>query len=228
MIRVVVTDIEGTTSSLAFVKDVLFPYARERLGAYLRAHADEAPVVEQINAVRHEAAEQLAGDTSLEAVIVLLQRWIDEDRKFTPLKALQGLIWEQGYRQGDYRGHIYADAVDGLRRWHEQGIDLYVYSSGSVQAQKLLFAHTAYGDLTPLFRGFFDTRTGAKTDVESYRRIAGETARQPGTIAFLSDVESELAAAQAAGMQTWQLVRDGDPDPDSAYRQARNFTEIEL
>ena len=117
MIRAVVTDIEGTTSSLAFVKDVLFPYARERIGEYLRKHADDAPVAEQIKAVREIAAEQLHGDNTLDAVIVVMQQWIDEDRKLTPLKVLQGLIWEQGYRNGDYRGHIYPDAVERLKQW---------------------------------------------------------------------------------------------------------------
>lgn len=228
MIQAIVTDIEGTTSSLAFVKDVLFPYARERIGDYLRKHVDEVQVAEQISAVREIAAEQLRESSTLDDIIVLLQQWIDEDRKLTPLKALQGLLWEQGYRQGDYRGHIYPDAVERLKQWHDEGISLYVYSSGSVYAQKLLFAHTAYGDLTPLFSGYFDTQTGAKTDVQSYRNIATKISVAPEAIVFLSDITAELDAAHAAGMLTWQLVRDGKPDTDSPYRQARNFTEIML
>jgi enolase-phosphatase E1 len=228
MIRAVVTDIEGTTSSLAFVKDVLFPYARERIGEYLRKHADDAPVAEQIKAVREIAAEQLHGDNTLDAVIAVMQQWIDEDRKLTPLKALQGLIWEQGYRNGDYRGHIYPDAVERLKQWHDEGISLYVYSSGSVYAQKLLFSHTAYGDLTPLFSAYFDTRTGAKSDVQSYRNIAAEISLAPEAVAFLSDISTELDAAKSAGMQTWQLHRDGELEANSPYRQVRNFTEIIL
>jgi len=228
MIRAVVTDIEGTTSSLAFVKDVLFPYAREHIADYLRAHADEAPVAEQIRAVREIAADQLHGDNTLDAVIAVLQQWIDEDRKLTPLKALQGLIWEQGYRDGDYCGHIYPDAAERLKEWHDQGISLYIYSSGSVYAQKLLFGHTAYGDLTPLFSGYFDTRTGAKSDAQSYRNIAAEIALAPETIVFLSDIVAELDAANNAGMQTWHLVRDDNPVADSPYRQARDFAEITL
>lgn len=228
MIQAVVTDIEGTTSSLAFVKDVLFPYAREHIGDYLRKHADEAAVIAQINAVREIAADRLNGNDDLDAVIAVLRQWIDEDRKFTPLKALQGLLWEQGYYNGDYCGHIYADAVERLKQWHADGIPLYVYSSGSVHAQKLLFSHTAYGDLTPLFSGYFDTRTGAKNEVGSYHAIARQLSLEPGAIVFLSDVVAELDAATAAGWQVWHLVREDDPVVASDYRQARNFTEITL
>jgi len=228
MIRVVVTDIEGTTSSLALVKDVLFPYARERIGEYLHTHADEPQVAEQIEAVKTIAADELHGDSSLDAIVSILKQWIDDDRKLTPLKSLQGMIWEQGYRQDDYRGHIYPDAVECLRQWHNQGISLYVYSSGSVYAQKLLFAHTAYGDLTPLFSGYFDIRIGAKSDVKSYRTIAENVSTDPADILFLSDIDAELDAALAADMQVWQLVRDGELSPQSPYRHARSFEEVIL
>ena len=136
MIKAVVTDIEGTTSSLSFVKEVLFPYARTHLAAFVRDHAQEPGVTLQLDAVRLEA-----GDPALsqEAVIDQLIAWIDQDRKITPLKALQGMIWENGYRNGDFQGHIYADAEQALRDWQARGLALYIYSSGSVQAQKLLF-----------------------------------------------------------------------------------------
>jgi enolase-phosphatase E1 len=232
MIRAIVTDIEGTTSSLAFVKDVLFPYAREHLGNYIRDHRDDPVVIEQLEAVRTEAGHALDVDAGLDDVISLLNQWIDQDRKLTPLKTLQGLVWEQGYDHGDFFGHIYADAVQVLQGWHEQGLSLYIYSSGSVHAQKLLFSHTEFGDLTPLFSGYFDTRIGAKGDVHSYQQIAGTLGMEADTILFLSDIEAELDAAKGAGMQTWMLVRNPELagagiDLHSRHRQAHSFAEIE-
>ena len=149
-------------------------------------------------------------------------------RKITPLKALQGLVWEHGYAAGDFTGHIYEDAVAALRAWHARRIGLYVYSSGSVHAQKLLFGHTAAGDLTPLFSGYYDTRVGAKADAVSYRRIAEDIGLEPEAILFLSDIQAELDAAHTTGMQTWQLVREGALRADAPHRQARDFNEVEL
>ncbi len=223
MIRAVLTDIEGTTSSLSFVKDVLFPYARRYIGDFVRAQAHEPQVAASLAECRQLMGEPQA---DIEAVVTQLLRWIDEDRKVTPLKTLQGLIWEHGYRTGDFTGHIYEDAVAALRAWHARGIGLHVYSSGSVHAQKLLFAHTPAGDLTPLFSGYYDTRIGAKSEIASYRHIAGDIGLAPDAILFLSDVQAELDAARAAGMQTWQLVREGERRTDAAHRQARDFTEI--
>jgi enolase-phosphatase E1 len=223
VIKAVVTDIEGTTSSLSFVKDVLFPYARTHLATFVRDHAQDTGVALQLDAVRREA-----GDPALsqEAVIDRLIAWIDEDRKITPLKTLQGMIWENGYRNGDFQGHIYADAEQALRDWQARGLALYVYSSGSVQAQKLLFAHTAFGDLTPLFDGYFDTTVGGKQDTGSYRAIAASIGVAPAEILFLSDIRSELDAAAAEGFRTVWLVRDASPDPQAAHRQARDFRDI--
>ncbi|GGY08669.1 enolase-phosphatase E1 [Litchfieldella qijiaojingensis] len=205
MIRVIVTDIEGTTGSIAFVHEVLFPYARRHLGDFVRQHGDEPPVAEQIQAVR-ELAEEPGAD--LERVIAILEGWIDADRKVTPLKALQGMIWERGYRDGDFTGHVYPDAIEGLKRWHQAGIALYVYSSGSVQAQKLLFGHSDAGDLTPLFSGYFDTTTGPKRETASYRRIVEAIGEPAESVLFLSDVVAELDAAAEAGLKTTQLVRE--------------------
>jgi len=161
-IRAILTDIEGTTSSISFVKDVLFPYARKHLPAFIETHADKPYVQHWL----HEAAKE-AGlvSASQQEMIELLQRWIDEDRKATPLKALQGMIWEEGYRSGEYRAHVYPEVAQKLREWKAHHVDLYVYSSGSVPAQKLFFAHTEAGDLTSLFSGYFDTEIGAKRDV---------------------------------------------------------------
>jgi len=204
MIKAILTDIEGTTSSISFVKDVLFPYARKRLPAFLTTHADKPEVRHWL----HEAAKE-AGliSASQSELIALLQRWIDEDRKATPLKALQGMIWDEGYRNGDYRAHIYPEVPAKLRVWKDQGLELYVYSSGSVAAQKLFFAFSEAGDLTPLFSGYFDTETGPKRDANSYRSIAIAIGMPANEVLFLSDVVEELDAAQAAGMTTTLLAR---------------------
>jgi enolase-phosphatase E1 len=205
-IRAIVTDIEGTTSSISFVKDVLFPYARERLPAFVVTHSDKPEVQHWL----HEAARE-AGlvSASEQEVIDLLIRWIDEDRKSTALKALQGMIWEDGYRDSDFRAHVYADAARCLKTWAAQGLSLYVYSSGSVAAQKLLFAHTAEGDLSPLFSGYFDTGTGPKRVSDSYVRIAQAVGVAAANILFLSDIVEELDAARAAGMRTILVAREG-------------------
>jgi enolase-phosphatase E1 len=224
MIRAVLTDIEGTTSSLSFVKEVLFPYARERIGDFVRARRGDPAVQAQLAEVRRLAGNGL-DETS---AIAQLERWIDEDQKITPLKALQGMIWEDGYRRGDFTGHVYEDAVRALRQWNNRGLKLYVYSSGSVLAQKLLFAHTAYGDLTSLFAGYFDTTVGGKREADSYRAIAGQIGLAPGEILFLSDIREELDAARAAGMPTQWLVRDGGLNPTASHPQARDFSGIHL
>lgn len=214
MVRIVLTDIEGTTSAIDFVHRVLFPYARERLPGFVRAHASDADVRAALDAVRAET-----GDADDEAAIATLLHWIDIDRKATPLKTLQGLIWETGYAERDFSAHVYADAHDQLRAWHAAGVPLYVYSSGSIAAQKLFFGCSVFGDLLPWFRGHFDTTSGGKRDAESYRRIASAIGVPASDILFLSDVESELDAAKEAGMGTVQLCRP-DTKPESHGRHA--------
>ncbi|MBX2799601.1 MAG: acireductone synthase [Myxococcales bacterium] len=205
-ITAVVTDIEGTTSSLRFVHEVLFPYARERLAAWLAAHASEQRVVEVLTQVRAETGEP---EATVQRCAEALVGFLDADRKWGPLKQLQGWIWTTGYAQGDFTGHVYADAVAGLERWHDQGLRLFVYSSGSVHAQELLFGHSDVGDLTALFEGHFDTGVGKKTEAASYTTIAARIGCPPSEILFLSDVLAELGAASEAGLVAAQLVRDG-------------------
>lgn len=224
MIKVVVTDIEGTTSSLSFVKDVLFPYARQHLADYVRQHQHEPTV----NALLNDARQLTDPQADSEQLIAQFIDWIDRDQKITPLKALQGLIWEDGYRQGAFQGHVYADAVECLRHWKAQGYELYIYSSGSVHAQKLLFAHTEYGDLTPLFSGYFDTHIGGKKEVASYQAIIEQVGQPADTIVFLSDIKEELDAARIAGLQTYWLTREQTPDPQADHRQVANFSTIQL
>lgn len=224
MIKAIVTDIEGTTSSLSFVKDVLFPYARAELPDFVREHKDEL------------AIKQLLADTCLEAgiefdteaAIAQLIAWIDRDKKITPLKALQGLIWEAGYKQGDFKGHLYQDAIDNLKAWKDQEIALYVYSSGSILAQQLLFGHTDSGDLTPLFSGYFDTTVGGKKEADSYRKIAEEIGCPAHDILFLSDIREELDAAKTVGYQTVWLTREHKPDTHAEHSQVSSFNNIEL
>lgn len=224
MIKAIVTDIEGTTSSLSFVKDVLFPYAYEHLPTFLEQQAEQAAVREQLRQV-----EKLVGHSlTLAQAIDQLRLWIRQDQKITPLKALQGMIWEQGYARGDFHGHVYDDAVECLRHWQQQGIALYVYSSGSVHAQQLLFGHTAQGDLRPLFSGYFDTLIGGKMEAESYRHIIAELQLPPEQVLFLSDITAELDAAREAGMQTCQLVRAGALDGQTSHAQVSHFEDIKL
>jgi enolase-phosphatase E1 len=222
-IRAILTDIEGTTSSIDFVKDVLFPYARQHLPAFVETHTDEPEVQHWL----HEAAKE-AGivEATRGEIIDMLVRWIDEDRKSTALKALQGMIWREGYESGAYVSHMYPEVAARLKAWHESGLSLYVYSSGSVPAQKLLFGYSESGDLTPLFSGYFDTQTGHKREVESYRRIAEAVGLPPHQILFLSDIREELDAARAAGMRTTQLIRPPLALSDNGHPSVADFDAI--
>jgi enolase-phosphatase E1 len=223
-VTAILTDIEGTTSSIDFVHDVLFPYASQHLPEFVREAQSTPEVAPLLDAVRIEAGE---ADADIERVIAILLQWIDSDRKATPLKSLQGLIWKHGYERGDFTGHMYEDATRQLRAWSAAGIDLYVYSSGSVGAQKLLFGHSDAGDLRPLFRDYFDTNIGQKRDADSYGRIVEEIGTPATQILFLSDVAEELDAAAEAGMQTCQLVRDDKVVPGD-HRIAHDFDEVLL
>lgn len=223
-IRAIVTDIEGTTSSISFVRDVLFPHARKQLPAFIETHGDTPEVQHWL----HEAARE-AGlvEAERQEIIELLLQWSDQDRKSTALKALQGMIWKDGYTAGDYRAHVYPEVAARLRDWRADGLRLYVYSSGSVPAQQLFFRYSEAGDLTPLFAGYFDTETGPKREAESYRRIAEAVGEQPAHILFLSDIVEELDAARAAGMQTGWLLRPPMAVPKApAHPVYRDFDAI--
>ena len=225
-IRAIVTDIEGTTSSISFVREVLFPYARKRLPAFVETHTDRPEVQHWL----HEAARE-AGlvEASRQEIIELLLQWIDQDRKSTALKALQGMIWKDGYEAGAYRAHMYPEVPARLREWRADGLRLYVYSSGSVPAQQLFFRYSEAGDLTPLFAGYFDTETGPKREADSYRRIAEAIGEQPRHLLFLSDIVKELDAAEAAGLHTGWLVREPQALPGSPRHPVyRDFDAIHL
>lgn len=230
----ILTDIEGTTSSISFVKDVLFPYARRALPGFVRARGQEPEVRRWLDAVATEHADVKPGAVcSDDTIVEILQGMIDEDRKHTALKALQGMIWLDGYREADFTAHIYPDAAAQLRAWHEAGIPLAVYSSGSVPAQKLFFGHTDAGDLTALFGAWFDTEVGHKRAADSYREIARRLERAPSDILFLSDVVEELDAAREAGLRTALIDRREDyPEPRTGeaahgHRRVERFDRIE-
>lgn len=215
----VLTDIEGTTTAIAFVKDTLFPFAAAEFDAFLDAHEHDPEVAAILAEVRAIAREQDPRS--------VLRLWMAEDAKVTPLKALQGLMWRAGYLDGRLKGHLWPDVAPSLKAWSRAGLRLAVYSSGSVEAQRLLFGHSEAGDLTGLFTGFFDTKVGGKREAASYATIAAGLHLPADEILFLSDVAEELDAAAAAGLQCCQLVRPEDGTlPSARHRQAADFPEV--
>jgi enolase-phosphatase E1 len=225
-------DIEGTTTPIEFVHQVLFPYARARVHNYLEQHADDPAVRADVALLRAEYAAESPHSPDLppwnpEAYVYWL---MDRDRKSTGLKALQGRIWEDGYRAGELRGkgEVYPDVRPALERWHAAGKTIAIFSSGSVQAQRNLFANTTAGDLTPVLSGYFDTTTGSKRDADSYRQIAAALRQPTSAVLFLSDVSAELDAARAAGMRTALCIRGAAPPRESAgnHPRIRSFAEL--
>jgi enolase-phosphatase E1 len=211
-----VTSIEGTTTSLSFVRDVLFPFARERFPDFLAAHAADPEVSAQLKEVDRLAPGRPALQTLL--------RWMEQDAKITPLKALQGMIWRDGFAAGALVGAVFPDVPPALRRWVAGGLKIYCFSNGSAEAQRLVFSHSAAGDLSALFSGFFDTRVGSKREPESFSRLAIGIGRPPAEIAYLSDAETELDAAATAGMRTCQVVRRGSGiHPSERHPRAADF-----
>jgi enolase-phosphatase E1 len=211
---VIVTDIEGTTSAIAHVHEVLFPYSRSRIQDWVR-RPEAASAVREVAADPDEAASILVG-------------WIDADVKATPLKTLQGLIWAEGYASGELTAHVYDDVPPVLARWTAAGVPVYVYSSGSELAQRLWFRHTQHGDLLGHFAGHFDTvSAGPKREVGSYQAIAGKIGVEPTELTFLSDVAAELDAAAEAGWHTIGVSRPEDGSPDvGQHRRITTFAEL--
>ena len=224
----ILLDIEGTTSSVAFVYEVLFPFAREHLAAYLDRHWDEP----ELQAVRHQIARDCPDRPTQDpdALAREVHRLMDGDSKATGLKQLQGLVWQEGYARGQLCAHVYPDVPGALRRWRAADLDVRIFSSGSVKAQKLFFGHTEAGDLLELFRGHYDTTTGPKAEPASYRAIAGDFDLPPDQILFLSDVSAELAAARIAGLQVGLVVRPGNRPVDEphGYPVVTDFDQIEV
>ena len=231
----VLLDIEGTTCPVSFVAEVLFPYACAQLEAFVEVHGQEQKVQELLCEAQahwqHDSSAAAAGlPWQSEASVVAYLRWLMAmDRKVTPLKQLQGLIWEQGYDAGDLAGPLFADVAPALRRWSREGLGLAVYSSGSVQAQQLLYGHSDAGDLRPLFDAWFDTRSGSKQEPDSYRTIADALQTPPERVLFISDAVSELEAASRAGMQVLFSDREGNPARDSrGFERIEDFSTLQL
>jgi enolase-phosphatase E1 len=223
-IRFILTDIEGTTTSISFVADELFPYFRKNIHL-LKAMTDD-PVVKEAFSETIELALKEDGKTisTVEEIVETVHSWSVEDRKITPLKTLQGLLWKKGYEEGDLKGHVYTDVPAKLKEWHASGIGLGVFSSGSVAAQKLIFGYSVAGDLTSNFSAYFDTKTGGKRETETYTKIADLLNIPASDILFLSDIVEELQAADEAGFQTIQLVRPGTTK--GWNRTVADFSEI--
>jgi len=226
-VRAIVMDIEGTTSSARYVYEVLFPYARAAMATWVEQHGDE-PVTREAIA---EVAEQLGVElTDTAAIVAQLIQWIDDDVKAAPLKTLQGLIWQEGYSRGELTSHMFDDVPPTLRTWHTAGIPLVIYSSGSVAAQKALFAHAPDGDLDTLIDANFDiTTAGPKREQDSYARIAQALNAQPEQLLFLSDIQDELDAARAAGWQVVGVLREGETQATaSAAPLISSFAELDV
>ena len=236
-IRVVLLDIEGTTTPIAFVHETLFGFVRERLDPYLENHWRDSALQEIVTKLASEHAAEsggapewnAAGAVELRASVAAYVRWLmDRDRKSSGLKELQGLIWEEGYRAGHLRGLVWEDVPDAMRRWRLAGLRIAIYSSGSELAQRRLFESTTQGDLTPMISAFFDTRVGGKLSADSYDRISKALEVTPGEVCFVSDVAGELAAAAAAGCRVVLSARPGNPPQSGveAFPMVTSFEQI--
>ncbi len=235
--RAVVLDIEGTVSPVAFVYDEMFPFARRHVAAYLRDNWDEDAVRQTIDLLAvdlgqsdsetwfvDQAADQPQQRQDL--VVRSVHELMDQDAKVTGLKQLQGLIWRSGFESGQLVASLFPDVPARLQAWHQSGLSLYIYSSGSIAAQKLFFGHTGEGDLLDLFSGFFDTTTGNKKEPGSYTAIIAALAEPPELICFVSDVTAELDAARQAGMQT--VLRPADGRDGHDHPVIASFEELSV
>jgi len=224
--KVILLDIEGTIAPISYVKKVLFPYSKEKLESYLKENIDKPEIKEIIEEVKKIVGK----DLTLEEVINILKRWIDEDQKITPLKDLQGYIWKEGFENGELKAPIYEDAMNKIKEWKDKGYKIYIYSSGSVNAQKLFFSHTNYGNILNYFDGHFDTKIGNKKEKTSYLKIAETLGVSPKDIIFLSDDEKEIESAIKTGINAIKVSREGDKPfiSNYPYKQIRSFDELDF
>ncbi len=243
--RGILLDIEGTTSSIQFVYDVMFPFARRELARYLEQQWEETHLLEACNSLATDAgftsfeqwqqelvpADEAASPAALQqALVTHVCQLMDQDIKSTGLKALQGLIWKSGFQSGEMKAHVYPDVPPALQQWKQAGLDLRIYSSGSIAAQKLFFGHSVAGNLLEMFSGHYDTTTGAKKEANSYQLIATDFNLPTSQILFLSDVIAELDAAAEAGLQTGLCQRPGNPPLEEAgqHPQITSFDQVQL
>jgi len=225
-VKAILLDIEGTTTPIAFVHDVLFSYARDHVREFLT----ENSAAEDIALLREEHAGDVGDapplDDRMESIAAYVEWLIKLDRKSTALKSLQGTLWRQGYEAGSLQSQVFADVAPAFERWRDRGLKISIFSSGSVLAQQLLFAHTEVGDLTRFIDSYFDTQVGKKGEAESYRKIAEVMGIEPQQILFISDVTAELDAANQAGMKTLFSIRPGNSEQPQLYPSIRTFDSI--
>ncbi len=225
MVKAILFDIEGTVAPISFVKEVLFPYSKERMESFIKENKENPKVKEILDEVQKIEGKKLTEDE----IIEVLKKWIEEDRKIAPLKDIQGLIWKEGFESGQLKAPLYDDAYEKMKQWKDK-YRLYIYSSGSVGAQKLFFSHTNYGNILDWFSGHFDTKIGNKKESQSYEYIAEEIGLKPEEILFLSDNPDEIKAAAKAGLQVTKVSRPQD-DPyieDFPYKQIKSFEELDI
>lgn len=221
--RGILLDIEGTTTPISFVYDVLFPFARSRVAKFVKLADLSALKLDHEEDVRRG----LNPPPWSNAPVAYIHWLMDQDRKSTALKTIQGQIWLEGYHNGELRGEVFPDVPPALDRWHENGIDVRIFSSGSILAQRLLFSNTPAGDLTRFLTGYFDTTTGPKNQPASYTQIAHTFGMPTSGIVFISDVTRELDAARLAGMQTLLCIRPGNhPQPPHDHHPVNSFEAI--
>ena len=225
MIKAILLDIEGTVAPISFMKDVLFPYSKERLEKFINENKDNEKVKSILDEVRKIEGKNL----TIDEIIQTLKSWIDEDKKITPLKDIQGLIWKEGFETGKLKAPLYEDAYNKLKEWKGK-YKLYIYSSGSVEAQKLFFSHTNYGNILDWFSGHFDTKVGNKKESKSYKKISEKIGFTPEEIVFLSDNPDEITASANAGMNAIRVVRPSDAKyiENFPYKQIKNFYELDF
>lgn len=231
MIRVILLDIEGTTTPIAFVHEVLFQYARDHAKEFLANNFDKDDVRADIARLHEEHAADVSNghqppalSDDIESLVAYVEWLIARDRKSTGLKSLQGKIWRQGYTDGSLKSQVYADVGPAFARWRAKGWTISIFSSGSVLAQQLLFAHTEAGDLTEFISDYFDTNVGKKGEAESYRKIAEALNAPASEILFVSDVVAELDAANEAGMPALLSIRSGNPPQEGAERYSSIYS----
>ncbi len=224
MIKAIITDIEGTTTDIHFVHNVLFPYSRERMLDFININQNNPNITPALDEIR----KHLIPGADLTMINKQLIDWIDLDVKNSALKTIQGYIWKEGFEQGDFTGHIYPDAYENLIKWHEANIALYIYSSGSVQAQQLLFGYSDFGDLRYLFKDYFDTAVGGKKEAASYANILSKIGYAADEVMFLSDVVAELDAASANQIHTTLLNRDNADIDAHSHPECNSFDVIQL
>lgn len=225
--KYILMDVEGTTTSISFVHEILFPFAKERLKAFVQKKSQTIEVQDILKQTKETALAESQKIINDDEACELLIHWITVDRKHPALKSLQGLVWEVGYLSGEIKGHVYQDVLPALKNWITKGYKLGVYSSGSVQAQHLIFEHSTAGNLRSFFSHHFDTAMGHKRDTASYLKIAQQLKLPTEEIVFLSDIKEELDAARSAGMKTIQLVRQDDVIVGD-HQSAKDFSEIKF